>query len=127
VTAYDIPRSTLQTRLHGTEPLSETTSVNRKLHPVEEQSLVQWILELDRRGFPPQAIDVRRMADALLADRGQNLPLQSIGQKWVSCFVRSQSELQTKWNGKFHSQRARCEDLVVITAWFKLVEETRQT
>jgi hypothetical protein len=39
-TAYDIPGKTLQTRLHGTQPGSETTSVNRKLHPVEEQSLV---------------------------------------------------------------------------------------
>jgi len=44
----------------------------------------------------------------------------------VSRFVNSQSELQTKWNRKFYSQRARCEDLVVIAAWFKLVEETRQ-
>jgi hypothetical protein len=43
----------------------------------------------------------------------------------VSRFVNSQSELQTKWNRKFHSQRARCEDSVAIAAWFKLVEETR--
>jgi hypothetical protein len=28
---------------------------------------------------------------------------------------------------KFHSQRARDEDPVVITGWFKLVEETHQT
>jgi hypothetical protein len=125
-TAYDIPRSTLQTRLHGTQPQSETTSVNRKLHPIEEQSFVQWILDLDRQGFPPQAINVQQMADALLAGRGQNPPPQPIGQKWVLRFVRSQSELQTKWNRKFRSQRACCEGAVAITAWFKLVEETRQ-
>ena len=125
-TSYDIPRSTLQTRLRGTQPRSETTSVNRKLLAVEEQSLIQWILDLDRRGFPPQVIDVRRMADALLAGRGQDPPPPPVGKKWVSRFVNSQSELQTKWNRKFHSQRARCEDPVAISAWFKLVEETRQ-
>ena len=51
--AYDVPESTLRTRLRGTQPRSETVSVNRKLSAVEEQSLVQWILDLDRRGFPP--------------------------------------------------------------------------
>jgi hypothetical protein len=45
--AYDVPESTLRTRLHGTKPRSEIMSVNRKLLPVEEQSLVQWILDLN--------------------------------------------------------------------------------
>jgi hypothetical protein len=66
------------------------------------------------------------MADALLAGRGQYPPPPPVGKNWVSRFVNSQSELQTKWNRKFHSQRARCEDPVVIAAWFKLVEEMRQ-
>jgi hypothetical protein len=66
------------------------------------------------------------MADALLAACGQNPPPQPVGKNWVSCFVNSQSELQTKWNRKFHLQRAKCEDSVAITAWFKLVEETHQ-
>jgi hypothetical protein len=121
---YDVPKTTLLRRLRGTPSRSETVSVNQKLHPVEEQSLVQWILDLDRRGFPPQVIDVRWMADALLAGRGQDPPPPPVGKNWVSRFVNSQSELQTKWNRKFHSQRARCEDSVAIAAWFKLVEET---
>jgi hypothetical protein len=66
------------------------------------------------------------MADALLASRGQDPPPPPVGKCWVSRFVNSQSELQKKWDRKFHSQRARCEDLVAIAAWFKLVEETRQ-
>jgi hypothetical protein len=66
------------------------------------------------------------MAAALLADRGQDPPPLSVGKCWVLRFVNSQSELQTKWNRKFHSQRVLCEDPVAIAAWFKLVEETRQ-
>ena len=31
-----------------------------------------------------------------------------------------------KWNRKFQSQRAKCEDPVTIGGWFKRVEETRQ-
>jgi hypothetical protein len=123
--AFDVPESTLRTRLRGILPRHETTPVNVKMSPLEEQSLVQWILNLDQRGFPPQIIDVRRMADVLLAARGQDPPPPRVGKNWVSRFVQRQSELQTKWNRKFHSQRARCEDPVRISAWFKLVEDTR--
>ncbi|USP78806.1 hypothetical protein yc1106_06231 [Curvularia clavata] len=125
--AYDVPKSTLQTRLRGVQPRSETASAKRKLSPIEEQSLVQWILKLDKRGFPPHIIDVRRMADVLLAARGQDPPPQPVGKNWVSRFIQSQPELQTKWSRRLNSQRACCEDPRVITAWFKLVEEIRQT
>jgi hypothetical protein len=67
------------------------------------------------------------MADNLLAGRGQEPPPQPIGKNWVLRFIKAQPELQTKWNRKFHSQRARSEDPVAIRAWFELVEETRQS
>jgi hypothetical protein len=50
-----------------------------------------------------------------------------VGKNWVTRFVTGSKELQTKWNRKFHSQRAKCEDPVKISAWFKLVDDTRQT
>ena len=124
---YNVSPSTLRRRINGTLPQPVTNARKRKLQPLEEESLVKWILDLDRRGFPPQIIDVRRMADTLLAARGQNPPPQPVGKCWVSRFINTQPELQTKWNRKFHSQRAKCEDPVIINAWFKRVEETRQS
>jgi hypothetical protein len=67
------------------------------------------------------------MADALLANHGQDAPLLPVGKCWVNCFISRQSELQTKRNLKFYSQRARCEDPVTIRAWQKLVQDKRQT
>ena len=125
--AYNIPRSTLETRLQGIRPQHDIRSVHRRLLEAEEQALVEWILDLDRRGFPPQIIDVRRMADNLLAARGQQPPPKPVGKNWVPRFINTQPELQMKWNRKFNSQRARCEDPVIISAWFKLVQETRIT
>jgi hypothetical protein len=124
---YNAPRSTLQNRLAGIQPQAIFNARKRKLLPTEEQTLVKWILDLDRRGFPSHIIDVRRMADVLLAARAQSPPPQPIGKSWVPRFVRSQPELRTKWNRKFHSQRAKSEDPAVINAWFKLVQEMRQT
>ncbi|KAH4354455.1 hypothetical protein HBH74_225730 [Parastagonospora nodorum] len=65
--------------------------------------------------------------NVLLAARGQNPPPQPVGKNWVTRFVTGSKELQTKWNRKFHSQRAKCEDPVKICAWFQLVEDTCQT
>jgi hypothetical protein len=45
--AFDVPESTLRTRLRGILPRHETTLVNVKMSPLEEQSLVQWILDLN--------------------------------------------------------------------------------
>ena len=123
---YDISRTTLQRRLEKVPTLKEFNSQKRKLKLSEEQTLVQWILNLDQRGFPPQIIGVRRMADTLLAARGSNPPPQPVGKNWVSRFIENQPELKTKWNRKFHSQRAKCEDPDTINAWFKRVQETRQ-
>ncbi|USP79999.1 uncharacterized protein yc1106_07273 [Curvularia clavata] len=125
--AFNIPRSTLQTRVSGTQPRSEVRPANCKLSSIEEHSLVQWILDLDWCGFPPHIIDVRRIVDALLAARGQDPPPLPVGKKWVSRFIQGQPELQTKWTRKLNSQRASSKDPIAITAWFKLVEETRQT
>jgi Tc5 transposase DNA-binding domain/helix-turn-helix, Psq domain len=93
---YDIPRTSLQERLNGRLPLSASNSQKRKLSPSEEHALIQWILDLDRRGFPPQIINVRRMADLLLSARGQNPPPKPVGKNWVSRFINNQPELQTK-------------------------------
>lgn len=123
---YNTPRSTLRGRLAGALPQAAANARKRKLLPVEEQSLVRWILDLDSRGFPPHIIDVRRMADTLLAARGQQPPPPRVGKCWVTRFINSQPELETKWDRKLHSQRALCQDPVKFRAWFKLVEGMRQ-
>jgi hypothetical protein len=94
---YSVPRTTLHRQLQGTQPKHETTSVNRKLSTTEEQSLVQWILDLDRRGFPPQVIDVRRMADALLAARGRNPPHQPLAR--TGCRASSTASQSSRQSG----------------------------
>ena len=45
---------------------------SRKLTPYEELALVQYILDLDSRGFPPRPQSVQEMADLLLSERGES-------------------------------------------------------
>ncbi|KAL3705750.1 hypothetical protein TMatcc_006759 [Talaromyces marneffei ATCC 18224] len=50
---YNIPRMTLQDRLNGIQQRSLVRANNHKLTQFEEESLVKWVLDLDKRGLPP--------------------------------------------------------------------------
>jgi hypothetical protein len=56
---YKTPQSTLDGRLAGALPQAIANAKKQKLLPAEEQSLIQWPLNLDQQGFSPQIIDVR--------------------------------------------------------------------
>ena len=64
--SYDIPRTTLRRRIHGMTPRRDSTPKSQILTSYEESALVQYILDLDSRGFPPRPQDVQEMADLLL-------------------------------------------------------------
>jgi hypothetical protein len=46
-TTYNVPRTTLQTRVHGIPPKRGSRAVNRLLIFTEEETLVRWILDMD--------------------------------------------------------------------------------
>ncbi|HEX3640504.1 MAG TPA: hypothetical protein VHV10_04385, partial [Ktedonobacteraceae bacterium] len=80
---------------------------------------------MDKRGFPPQIIQVGEMANALLAARAPGQPSQVVGKNWATRFIRNEPRLAMKWNRRFNSQRAMCEDPASYKAWFDRVAATR--
>ena len=66
---YDIPKSTLQTRLRGIPSRHEIRSVNLNLTDTEELTLVNWILSMDERDLPVRIPLIRDMANLLLQKR----------------------------------------------------------
>ena len=67
---YNVPRSTLRDRLRGKPQAAEVRNSNLKLTSSEEETIVQYVLDLDSRGFPPRIYRVKDMADLLLTTRG---------------------------------------------------------
>jgi hypothetical protein len=79
--------------------------------------LVEHILDLATRGFPPRLAAVADMANSLRAER----QLGHVGTNWPSTFVKRRPELTTKFNRKYDYKRALCDDPKIIQGWFSLV------
>ena len=60
---YDVPESTLRYR-HSSKPARRDSPTNsKKLTQSEEKALVQYILELDTRSFPPRLCSIEDIAN----------------------------------------------------------------
>jgi hypothetical protein len=122
---YVVPRSTLQARLKGRPSKLGSRAKNRKLLECEEETLIKWIHNMEQRGFPPYIIDVRRMAQTLLARRGSDASA-TLGKHWVYKFIRQHPDLDARLSRNIDSQRAKNEDPKIISKWFQSVQTTRQ-
>ncbi|KAH7471664.1 hypothetical protein FOMA001_g13674 [Fusarium oxysporum f. sp. matthiolae] len=117
---YEVNYWALRRRRNGIPAASSITPKSRKLSDLEEQIIVQYILDLDSRGFPSRHRDIEQMANRLLADRDAS----PVGKRWAFNFVKRHQELETRFFRRYDYQRAKYEDPTVIRDWFRLVENT---
>jgi hypothetical protein len=111
-TIYEVNYRTLQRRHNGIQSRHNWIPKSRKLSDLEEQIIVQFIVDLDSRGFPSRLRFVEEIANSLLADRDAS----PVGKR--------QPELKTRLFRKYDYQRAKCEDPTIIRNWFRLVANT---
>ena len=119
--AYNVNRMTLTRRRAGRLSRRDTTPKSRRLTDSEENAIVQYIVELVARSFPPRLRGVEDMANQLL--RVRDAP--PVGKLWAHNFVTRKEELRTRWTRRYDYQRAKCEDPKVIGEWFALVRNVK--
>ncbi|RKK94037.1 hypothetical protein BFJ70_g17721, partial [Fusarium oxysporum] len=117
---YEVGFGTLRNRQNGIQSRDAWVPKSRRLTDLEEQIIVQFLLDLDSRGFPARLRFVEEIANSLLADRDA-LP---VGKRWAHNFVKRQPELKTRLFRRYDYQRAKCEDPTIIRGWFRLVQNT---
>jgi hypothetical protein len=117
---YNVRYTTLRNRKNGMQSRCDSIPNSRRLSDLGEQIIVQFILDLDSRGFPSRLRFVEEMANSLLAYRDAS----PIGKRWAHNFVKRQPELKTRLFRKYDYQRAKCEDPTIIRGWFRLVQNT---
>ena len=118
---YNVPASTLRDRRSGKLARRDIPANSRNLTDLEEKTIVQYVVELYTRAFPPRLCSVEDMANQLL--RVRDAP--PVGQLWAHRFVRRKEELRTRWTRQYDYQRAKCEDLKAISEWFALVRNVK--
>ncbi|KAG7001033.1 hypothetical protein FocnCong_v013526 [Fusarium oxysporum f. sp. conglutinans] len=117
---YEVGFGTLRNRQNGIQSRDAWVPKSRRLTDLEEQIIVQFLLDLDSRGFPARLRFVEEIANSLLADRDAS----PVGKRWAHNFVKRQPELKTRLFRRYDYQRAKCEDPTIICGWFRLVQNT---
>jgi hypothetical protein len=79
----------LSAHKRGIPPRRDILANSQKLTDLEELVLVQHILDLAAKGFPPRMSIVEDIANRLLATRD----ILRIGTRWASNFVKCRLEL----------------------------------
>ena len=69
VKTYDVPQISLRNRMKDCILKTEERNTQHNLTSTEEETFVQYILDLDSRGFPSRINDVRDMTDLLRKTR----------------------------------------------------------
>ena len=94
---YNVSRTTLTQRRNGRTARRDLPANSRQLTDSEEKAIVQYILELDTRAFPPRLCGVEDMANQLL--RVRDAP--PVGKLWAHNFVTRKEELRTRWTRRY--------------------------
>lgn len=66
---YSVSRKSLKRRIDGILPQAGRSNVNANLTNAEKEVIIQYILDLNSRGFSPKKAEVENMANLLLAKR----------------------------------------------------------
>jgi len=119
---FNVPKSTLYRRRAGIPSRRDCEANSKKLNKMEESALIQYILDLDSRGYSPNLNALRDFANILCAERDA----APVGKNWPTNFVKRTPELKTGWSRPYSKQRALCEDPEVISPFYDCVREKKE-
>ena len=107
---YQLSHTTLFCRHNGVQAQANTIPKPRKLSNLEKKIVIQYILDLNLRGFPPRLGSVEEMGNRLLAD----WDVPPVGKCWARNFVKWYKELDTRFFRKYDYHQNKCEYPIII-------------
>ncbi|KAF7352031.1 hypothetical protein MVEN_01165400 [Mycena venus] len=121
--SHKVSYGTLHRHIHGGRGIREANQEKQKVSPVQEWSLVQFILESADRGFPLNHAQIRQAANAV-RESTLGTGCELVSDKWVFAFLdRHHDALRTFWSKALDTQRARSLNPEAVKSWVDLVQK----
>ncbi len=119
---YVISKATLYRRINGRHDQVFYRISKWRLTPGEEESIKNWVLEIQSWGFPPRVAQLRKIVEELLKAKGDYKELE---KNWVSGFLNRHSTLQAKYSCTLDQDRFLPQNRPIIHDWFNLYQSIK--
>lgn len=73
---------------------------SRKLSDLEKETLLEFIIDLDSRGYPPRLRGIEEMATRLLNNRDASL----VDKRWAINFIKQQPDLKMYFQRRIYNR-----------------------
>jgi hypothetical protein len=103
--------------MNGTTARRDIIANSRTMTELEDQTIVNYVLDLDSRGCPPAIAHVEAMANNLRNSRDAT----RVGTRWTYRFINRHLEFKIRWNHLYDYRKDLCENPKVIQGWFRLI------
>ena len=125
--AFSIPSSTLHSRMAGSTSRRNAHESKQLLSNAEEKTLLRWITQLTRTGYPASPALALEMAETIRSQRYQ-LSKQAphrrpIGKHWLDRFRIRYPEIQGVWTRQIESARYTALNSTTVQGWFDAVTD----
>ena len=125
--AYSISPSTLHHRMAGRTSRSNSHEYRQILSSAEEKTLVKWISQLTRTGYPISPALALEMAETICRQRYQlskQAPYRRpIGKHWLDRFRIRYPEIKGVWTRQIESARHTALNNTTMQSWFDAVTD----
>ena len=106
------PKSTLALRWNGGQPRALAHGGQQKVAPAMELAMVEWIVELGRRGIPATR--------SLVMEKAESITGTELGERWYDRFKkRHAGSLAARWTRSLETARAQGLNKTAVSAYFK--------
>lgn len=118
---YGIPRATLQDRIKGrVAEKPRQMGPDPYLSKENEQTIVEWIIQLSKCGFPLKKEELLSTVQKIVRDGNLETPFKDgrPGQKWYKSFINRHPEISLRSAEAIEKSRAKVTKQYILS-WFR--------
>ena len=123
-----LAHNTLARHAKGGVTLTQSNQAKSWLTAEEEESIINFTIEVAQRGFPLSPRRLKEHCEAVLQYRlGKNFPEEGLGRDWGNRFItKHHNRLGMYWSNALDSSRGRAVNPVTKEEYFRLLKDVRE-